>query len=399
MSNLTHQIPWNPAAKLTDSGRVIFHRHDSCGWLFRVIFSQLCGRKFNVMYLISVPSFFLFLIPPPPFIEATSGGTVFVFSSPGVSEYPAWYLGDQSRQWHGRLAYRHRPYTACEAVPGQQIAPCLARRHRQEVLEPAPGPRPVQPYTPISAHGPAPHGERRPGQSYRLWQHKDQDWCQTVHSCWCGVYGWVFWRRHWYSEFSDWIHCSGQSDPPFNAVSDSLSFYSPVAFCYPNLFLWPLAEIWTLKIADQSLQMTLRFMIMQSILPNVSVLQTILSAEIFTETLNHCCDLDPEHNNPIFSLDASAYDNVLPCKFAAKGSAVQKIQQKQIYFYFYMSLTMSLTFAVANHSWPSHYGSQWCIYTPSLVTKGPPLAHLNWSLIGSLHCLLLFSLHSSATEQ
>ena len=111
----------------------------------------------------------------------------------------------------------------------------------------------------------------------------------------------------------EYIVCSGQCDPPFNAVSDSFSFYSPVAFCYPNLFLWPLAVIWTLKIADQSLQMTLRFMIMQSILANVSVLQTILSAEIFTETLNHCCDLDPEHNNPIFSLDASAYDNALPC--------------------------------------------------------------------------------------
>ena len=70
----------------------------------------------------------------------------------------------------------------------------------------------------------------------------------------------------------------------------------------------------TVKIANQSLHMTLwpmltrhstkfgynRFSSSEDIIPTNS------------ETLNLCCDLYPEHSNPIFSQDTHAHDDVPP---------------------------------------------------------------------------------------
>ena len=36
----------------------------------------------------------------------------------------------------------------------------------------------------------------------------------------------------------------------------------------------------------------------------------LLSRQIFTENGHPCCDTDPEHSNPIFSLNSSAHDDV-----------------------------------------------------------------------------------------
>ena len=62
----------------------------------------------------------------------------------------------------------------------------------------------------------------------------------------------------------------------------------------------------------------------------------------FIHILNLCCNLDPEHSNPIFSLHVLAYDFVPLNQVGTKGSAVQKIQQKQSYFG-YINLYVTLT--------------------------------------------------------
>ena len=78
-------------------------------------------------------------------------------------------------------------------------------------------------------------------------------------------------------------------------------------------------------------------------------LRRFLPDKIVAEILSHCCDLDLEHSNPIFSLYVLAYDDLPPNQVC-----LQKDQQLRRYSrnrqVSLWALTLTLSFMVASQS-------------------------------------------------
>ena len=64
-----------------------------------------------------------------------------------------------------------------------------------------------------------------------------------------------------------------------------------------------------------------------------SAVQKIASGQTFIDILNLRCDFEHEYSNPVLSQDTLAYDgDSIKLSLVAKGSALPKIQQKELYF-------------------------------------------------------------------
>ena len=71
-----------------------------------------------------------------------------------------------------------------------------------------------------------------------------------------------------------------------------------------NLFAWYFKSWWCITIS--------------SLVIKASVAQKISSRLTFIDILNFHCDLDLKYNNPVFTQDFPAYDNVPPAEFDYK---------------------------------------------------------------------------------